>query len=80
MTQFYLQPERANDTWSLPDAEVFYMSESDVESADWADADGDRLEPGYYWWACFPGCMPESEPNGPFPTEAAAIADAQDFD
>lgn len=33
---------------------------------------------GYYWQACFPGCLPDGEPNGPFATEAEAIADAQD--
>ena len=32
----------------------------------------------WYWWSCFPGCLPDSEPFGPFATEAEAIADAQD--
>lgn len=32
---------------------------------------------GWYWWACFPGCLPDSEPIGPFATEAEAIADAR---
>lgn len=31
----------------------------------------------WYWWACFPGCLPDGEPNGPFETEEAALADAQ---
>ncbi len=31
----------------------------------------------WYWWSCFPGCLPDGEPNGPFATEAEAIADAQ---
>ena len=30
----------------------------------------------FYWQACFPGCMPDGEPNGPFPTEQDAINDA----
>lgn len=34
-------------------------------------------EPGWYWWACFPGCLPDSDPMGPFATEAEALADAQ---
>ncbi len=33
---------------------------------------------GWYWWACFPGCLPEGDPNGPFETEADALADAQE--
>lgn len=35
------------------------------------------LSPGWYWQACFPGCLPDSAPVGPFATEADAIADAQ---
>ena len=31
---------------------------------------------GWYWQSCFPGCLPDSDPVGPFPTEAAAIDDA----
>lgn len=32
---------------------------------------------GWYWWACSPGCLPDSdEVWGPFATEAEAIADA----
>jgi len=33
---------------------------------------------GYFWWSCFPGCLPDSDPVGPFDTEAEALADAQD--
>lgn len=32
---------------------------------------------GWYWWACFPGCLPDGEPCGPFDTEQEAIDDAQ---
>jgi hypothetical protein len=28
---------------------------------------------GWYWWFCFPGCMPDSEPEGPYRTERAAV-------
>lgn len=43
-----------------------------------ADRDIDRdLAPGWYWWACFPGCLPDGDPMGPFDTEADAIADAE---
>ncbi len=35
---------------------------------------------GWYWWSCFPGCLPDGEPNGPFATEQEAIADARDAD
>ncbi len=32
---------------------------------------------GWYWQACFPGCLPDGEPSGPYATQAEAIADAQ---
>ena len=33
---------------------------------------------GFYWIACFPGCLPDGdyEPCGPFATEQEAIDDA----
>ena len=31
---------------------------------------------GHYWQSCFPGCLPDSDPVGPFTTESDAIADA----
>jgi hypothetical protein len=33
---------------------------------------------GWYWQACFPGCLPDGEPSGPFETEAEALADARE--
>jgi len=31
---------------------------------------------GHYWQSCFPGCLPDSDPVGPFTTASDAIADA----
>ena len=39
------------------------------------DADPTLWE-GWYWQACFPGCLPDGDPMGPFPTEAACLEDA----
>lgn len=36
------------------------------------------IEGGWFWWACFPGCLPDSSPTGPFATYAEALADAQE--
>lgn len=33
---------------------------------------------GWFWWACFPGCLPDSDPFGPFATRAEALADARE--
>jgi hypothetical protein len=51
----------------------------DATSDTYTDDEGDQhtLTPGWYWWACFPGCLPDSEPSGPFATEQEAIGDAQ---
>jgi hypothetical protein len=32
--------------------------------------------PGWYWWACYPGCLPDGEAFGPFPTSYRAYRDA----
>ncbi len=32
---------------------------------------------GWYWWTCFPGCLPDGDPVGPFKTEQEAFEDAQ---
>lgn len=58
--------------------EVFYWSEDDI--ADAKQHDGAELEEGWYWWACFPGCMPDADPIGPFATSRDAHDDAQNFD
>ena len=33
---------------------------------------------GYYWQSCFPGCLPDSDPVGPFTTESEAFSDARE--
>jgi hypothetical protein len=35
-------------------------------------------EKGWFYWYCFPGCLPEGEPSGPFKSEAEALADMRD--
>ena len=32
----------------------------------------DPYADGWYWWWCLPGCLPSSEPYGPFATEGEA--------
>lgn len=31
---------------------------------------------GWFWWACFPGCLADGDPMGPFDSEESAMADA----
>jgi hypothetical protein len=73
MTQHYSDPARATDPHALPDVEVFYITETDVAEK---EISGESFtEPGWYWWHCFPGCLPDGEAIGPFETEADAVAD-----
>jgi len=39
----------------------------DVDSADFE---------GWYWQACYPGCLPDGDPMGPFASEEEAILNA----
>lgn len=39
---------------------------------------GPGHDSGWYWWACFPGCLPDGDPIGPFKSEDEAIEDAKD--
>jgi len=32
----------------------------------------------HFYWACFPGCLPDSDPIGPFNSEAEALAAARE--
>ena len=76
--QAYSDPKRASDPYALPDVEVFY-DDADVVNghARNFDSEGNPVVPGWYWWTCLPGCLPDSEPNGPFVTREEALADAQ---
>ena len=80
MSQAYSNPKRASDPHALPDVEIFY-NDADVVNghARNFDANGEPVEAGWYWWPCFPGCLPDGEPSGPFATEAEALADAQSY-
>ena len=74
MSQAYSNPDRADDPHTLPNIEVFYSTPAEMGQFP-IDTGG-----GWYWWSCFPGCLPDSDPVGPFDTEAKALSDAQDTD
>lgn len=48
--------------------EIFYISKAEEYGG---------LEEGWYWQSCFPGCLPDGDPNGPFASEQLAIEDAR---
>ncbi len=87
----YSNPDRENDPYTLPDIEIFKVAsvseaaemfgfERDVDT--WVAVE-DRIEVfpheylGFYWRPCFPGCLPDGDPIGPFPTWRDALDDAR---
>lgn len=74
MGQEYSDPKRAGDPHSLPNVEVFEITPGWNEETD----EYEPSEPGFYWWPCFPGCMPDGDAKGPFESYAEALADARD--
>ena len=53
--------------------EVFYYYDAFPKTS---ERIGDK---GFYWWPCFPGCLPDGDPIGPFESEQDAIKDATDY-
>lgn len=79
MSQHYSNPERANDVHALPNVETFQVKDGKIDGGhEVTYEDGSVLDDGWYWQACFPGCLPDGEPNGPFTTEAEAVEAARD--
>lgn len=60
----------------LHDGSVFTDMLAELDGA--ADEpDPDLLVGKWVWWNCQPGCLPDSDPFGPFETETEAEADAR---
>jgi hypothetical protein len=90
MTQAYSNPKRESSPYSLPDVEVFWVNagewgyDPNGERCDCSTEDDpghpevEPCEAGYYWWHCLPGCLPDSDPHGPFETEELALANMRE--
>lgn len=66
MSQHYSNPDRAKEPHSLPDMETYHLT------SDEAGGSG-----GWYYHYCFPGCLPDSDPFGPYRSEAEALEAAR---
>ena len=64
-----------------PDNVEVFWHDGERTSADdcWTDTNGEPLSAGWYFWSCFPGCMPEGDPNGPYETEDEAWAEVEEL-
>lgn len=63
--------------------EVFWCDEATLysgEPSDVTDKDHpDYIEAGWYWWPCFPGCLPDGDCLGPFSSSLDAMLDADEW-
>ena len=75
MSHVYSDPSREADPHALPNIEIFWAAEGEMGREIGCAADNPA---GFYWWHCFPGCLPDGDPVGPFETEAEAVADCRD--
>jgi hypothetical protein len=84
MAQHYSDPRRESMPHALPNVETFHVSpHASVSCPLCAEAAVSvkvhkTAHVGWYWQSCFPGCLPDSDPCGPFDTEAEALADARE--
>ncbi len=59
--------------------EVFKRTKAENLADGWI-IEGEVLEPGWYYWYCFPGCLPEGDlALGPFRLKTEAIKAARLF-
>jgi hypothetical protein len=61
-----------------PEFKLCHMNGSVQEAMLDAIVEEECIEGGWFWWSCFPGCMPDGPAIGPFKTQAEALADAQE--
>lgn len=71
--QFTDPEDPAAESWGS--CEVFYVDYNEALMYSQTNQSF-CTSPGFYWWPCHPGCLPDGEPVGPFDTEAEAMADA----
>ena len=80
MPYFYTDETRESDPGALPDVEVFHGTACEEGGCGWYDlasCGADDHVNGYFYAFGFPGCLWDSDPVGPFDTEAEALADAR---
>ena len=74
--------DRDQDKWAIPNAEVFFDGPDKVNGSGPRnfDTNGEPVEEGWYYWFCYPGCLPDSDAFGPYKTEQEAIAACREAD
>lgn len=81
MPYVHRDPSHESQPHALPNVEIFYVDATAAHErnkdfdADYECGERGRYEEGWYYAFGFPGCLWDGEPEGPFETEADAIAD-----
>lgn len=73
MAYYPFRDEEGNESGSC---EVFYHEGNDPDFVLSPVDDPTPAPAGWYWWSCFPGCLPDGDPSGPFDTHWDALEDA----
>lgn len=103
--QFYSDPSREKEKWSLPDCEAFTMTAEEFAETMQDEIynlmkrkefrlasmnsrvrekmietliEENAIKGGWFYWFCFPGCLPEGDPMGPFATYGDAVKACQE--
>lgn len=92
MSYHYTRASDADSQTRLPDVETFYHQHGKRERCALnsgrvaerfgecpVDEDGDCYGTGWYFAFGSPGCLHDSDPSGPYPTEDAALAAAREL-
>jgi hypothetical protein len=105
MPHIYSDTTKQNDTYSLPDVEVFQLTAAEAAEMDdelvyeyskrhefrlaglntkcranMMDAiiEENGIKGGWFYWFCFPGCMPDSQAMGPYDSYQEAVKAARE--
>jgi len=74
MSQEYSDESRIDEPYALPDIEIWHQDKAVLADEELAIP---PYEIGWYYWFCFPGCLPDNEAMGPFETHEEALAGAR---
>jgi hypothetical protein len=78
MAYYYVDPQRESEPHALPDVEVFFLEYNQLAVQGAKVLVASQHERGWFYAYGFPGCLWDSEPVGPFDTEAKALKAARE--
>ncbi len=69
---------RGLEVWYMDGATARERTREDRENGNRFAMSVEPWRAGWYWWSCFPGCLPDGDPVGPFSSATRAAEDALD--